>query len=268
MTTNDAPFRFTPEGNTSVLQLLPELNNVQWGEIDAIGTSVLSSMESQSHPHIIVDLSPLNYMGSAMVALIVRVWKAAQAKKGKICVVCPHPGVKEVLKLAALDKVWSIVDNMNDARSNFGLGRNSGSLNAGSSSKGAGIWIIGVILLVACGALVAFAVNPGWLGLKNEKPASADQASSEGDESSSTDNAKISFEAEGNAADDLTTMLEAKEPAAEKKQAEAKSPENEKTTTEKPAPKKEEAKPSPKPEAEKKSESKPKPKPASEPKTK
>lgn len=169
MTTNDAPFRFTQEGNLSILTLLPELNNVQWGEIDAIGTQVLSSLESQAHPLLIVDLSPLSYMGSAMVALIMRAWKATQPKKGKICVVCPHAGVREVLRLAALDKVWEIVDDMDEARALVGASRSAGTSGGSGSTSGAGLWIIGLILLIACGTLVVFAVKPELLGMKSKK---------------------------------------------------------------------------------------------------
>ncbi len=163
MTQIDASFELLQDGNVSVLVLLPELNNVQWGDIDAIGTEVLNSMSTQKNPYIIVDLSPLNYMGSAMVALIVRVWKAAQAKDGKISVVCPHDGVREVLKLASLDKVWSIVNTREEARSALGL-RGSSSLTStdnGNSSKSNAGWIVAGILLVICAGLAVIALNPG-----------------------------------------------------------------------------------------------------------
>ncbi len=277
MTTNDAPFRFTQEGNLSILTLLPELNNVQWGEIDAIGTQVLSSLESQAHPQLIVDLSPLSYMGSAMVALIVRAWKATQPKKGKICVVCPHAGVKEVLKLAALDKVWDIVDDMAEARSIVGASRGAGSSGGGSSS-GAGVWIIGLILLIACGALVAFAVKPGLFGIqkkKEEAPASQPEAGS--------DNSKAAFNFEieketAPAPDQSTEKSEATKPETGKessntenkteKKPEAGKKEADKTEPVKPAASKPETKSETKPNssAESKPEAKPKPESKPEPK--
>ncbi len=254
MTTNDAPFRFTQQGNLSILTLLPELNNVQWGEIDAIGTQVLSSLESQSHPVLIVDLSPLSYMGSAMVALIVRAWKATQPKKGKICVVCPHPGVKEVLKLAALDKVWDIVDNMDEARALVGAGRISTGTGGGGSSSQTGLWIIILILLVTCGALVAFAVKPELFGTKNDKkdvPASQ----SESDDSENSDSEQTTAPApemenaaESDTAQDQTKLEEQpskapapkkdepkKEDPGKKEQAEKKQPEPEKKNQDKTA---------------------------------
>lgn len=151
MTDPDAPFRFTQEGNVSVLVLLPELNKVQWGEIDSIGNRVLNSLESKTSPSMIVDLSQLNYMGSAMVALIVRVWKATVAKKGKLSVICPHAEVREVLQVASLDKHWAIVDTLEEARTSLGVSWNGGSsLPAGSSQSGP--WK--TIALVSLGVLL------------------------------------------------------------------------------------------------------------------
>lgn len=182
MSQQTPPFELQQEGQSAILKLLPELNNVQWGDIDAIGTQVLNSISTVNHPHVIVDLSPLNYMGSAMVALIVRVWKATQAKQGKIAVVCPHEGVKEVLKLASLDKVWAITENQDQARSILGI--RGGSSSSSSSSGGSGInagWIVAGILLIACIGMGIVTFFPDLLGKKgnNEAPAPADTSSAE-----------------------------------------------------------------------------------------
>ncbi len=276
MTTNDAPFRFTQEGNLSILTLLPELNNVQWGEIDAIGTQVLSSLESQAHPLLIVDLSPLSYMGSAMVALIVRAWKATQPKKGKICVICPHASVREVLKLAALDKVWDIVDDMDEARALVGASRSSGASGGSGSSSGAGLWIIGLILLIACGALVAFAVKPELLGMKSEKkeaPASQTETEPNNTESDSKDSKEASEPGTDKKATDKTDKPDAstEQPTVEKPASKETTPEKKETVKEE-SPKKEPAEPEKKEEAKPKdekeptkSEAKSEPKPESKP---
>jgi len=166
VTTLDAPFRFIQEENVSILILQPELNKVQWGEIDSIGTHVLNALASQPHPNVIVDLSELNYMGSAMVALIVRVWKATLAKKGKLSVVCPHAGVKEVLKLASLDKHWAITETQDEARKAVGAGRSS--LRSGTSSGEASPLpkVGGAIAVVVIGLVVMlYLINPALLGL-------------------------------------------------------------------------------------------------------
>ena len=66
----------------------------------------------------------MNYMGSAIVALIVRVWKVVQAKGGKMVVLCPNPAVLEVIQLAGLDKVWTIASEPEAASKKLGLRTN------------------------------------------------------------------------------------------------------------------------------------------------
>ena len=155
MTAPDAPFRFTQEGNVSVLVLLPELNKVQWGEIDSIGNQVLNSLEPKTSPSMIVDLSHLNYMGSEMVALIVRVWKATVAKKGKLSVICPHAEVREVLQVASLDKHWAIVATQEEARASLGVTWNGGTSPPAGSSHSAP-WK--TIALVSLGVLLVTSI--------------------------------------------------------------------------------------------------------------
>lgn len=91
------------------LTLNPPLTEAPWGDIDDLGKNVLNELESFRTPSVLVDLTPLNYMGSAMVALIVRIWKATKAKSGQMVVLCGHPLVLKVISLAGLDKVWKIV---------------------------------------------------------------------------------------------------------------------------------------------------------------
>jgi len=195
----ESSFELLQDGNVSVLVLLPELNNVQWGDIDAIGTEVLNSMSTQKNPYIIVDLSPLSYMGSAMVALIVRVWKAAQAKDGKISVVCPHDGVKEVLKLASLDKVWSIVNTREEARSALGL-RGASNLTSSGKNNSTGSkagWVVAGFLLLACIGLAVIIMNPGILNnevVSPEVPAPAATSSDSSETASETGTSEPALE--------------------------------------------------------------------------
>ena len=170
MTTLDAPFRFHQEENVSILILQPELNKVQWGEIDSIGTHVLNALANQPQPNVIVDLSELNYMGSAMVALIVRGWKATMATKGKLSVVCPHAGVKEVLRLASLDKHWAITETQDEARAAVGAGRMS--QKGGVSGERSAAPKVGGAIVVLLLALVVmlYLINPAWLGLPVGQP--------------------------------------------------------------------------------------------------
>lgn len=117
----DKPYRFEQSNNVLEVTLRPELNDVQWSEIESIGTSVLNELESTKNPVLVVDLGQLSYMGSAMVALIVRLWKAIKARNGKMAVNCPHEMVREVISLAGLDKVWTLTETREDAFKALGV---------------------------------------------------------------------------------------------------------------------------------------------------
>lgn len=237
MTAPDAPFRFTQEEHVSILVLHQELNNVQWGEIDSIGTQVLNALADRAHPNVIVDLSQLNYMGSAMVALIVRVWKATMARKGKLAVVCPHEGVREVLKLASLDKHWAITDTQAEARKAVGAGATSHKLHVDQSSDGnawkvAAILSTTLLLIVVVGGLIyAFRSNqpPENSNFEDTEQVEENGLVPEGFESDDS----ASFEQP--AADELEMEVETNETAVEETAAETPA-ETEDTAAETPAP--------------------------------
>ena len=101
--------------------LYPPVTETSWSEIEAFGADVRNELESRSSPTCLVDLTPLTYMGSAIVALIVRVWKVVQSKGGRMVVVSGNPVVLDVIRLAGLDKVWTIVPEISSGRKKLGV---------------------------------------------------------------------------------------------------------------------------------------------------
>lgn len=110
-----ASYDFQKFDNFIQLTLNPPLSDAPWGDIDDLGKNVLNELETARTPSVLVDLSPLTYMGSAVVALIVRIWKATKGKSGEMVVLCSHPMVLKVISLAGLDKVWRITPNVETA---------------------------------------------------------------------------------------------------------------------------------------------------------
>ena len=126
MAESDTSYRFEEAESYCTIVLLPELNKAPWGDIDNIGTSVVERMNARmdatrQKPGFIVDLSALNYMGSAMVALVVRLWKASKEKGAKMVVINSDPMVLEVLELAGLSQVWTIVGTREEALKALGV---------------------------------------------------------------------------------------------------------------------------------------------------
>ncbi len=109
--TTGLPIDFEAKRGCGRLTLDPEVNNSAWDVVERSGTQVISQLEKEKITSLIVDLSPLNYLGSAQVALLVRVWKALSARNGKMVVQINSPVVRDVLKTAGLNRLWEFVDS-------------------------------------------------------------------------------------------------------------------------------------------------------------
>ena len=132
------------------VQILPTLNESGWDIIEERGSQVITALGQRDTPACLVDLSELNYMGSSLVAFIVRIWKATKAGNGKLVLVCPNSGVREVIELAGLDKVWLIYDESDDALAALGVSHARMTTAASPWS----IWVGAAAILLAIVATV------------------------------------------------------------------------------------------------------------------
>ncbi|WP_437192752.1 STAS domain-containing protein [Planctomicrobium sp. SH527] len=119
--TSTTPCELISQKEYVTVVLRPPVLQSSWTEIEEFGTGVRTNLEGRNAPACIIDLSTLTYMGSSIVALMVRIWKVVQARNGKMVVVCSHPTVKEVIHLAALDTVWPLVTDLRAAEKKLGI---------------------------------------------------------------------------------------------------------------------------------------------------
>lgn len=47
-----------------ILTLRQELNDVQWAQIEQVGTEVLDDLQDRRSPSCLIDLSPMHYMAA------------------------------------------------------------------------------------------------------------------------------------------------------------------------------------------------------------
>jgi anti-anti-sigma factor len=151
-------YRFESVNGCLTVTLLPELNDKQWADIERVGTEIVARIGATPSPRVIVDLTPLSYMGSAMVALIVRLYKEVNTRSGKMVVVNQHELVHEVLKLAGLTKLWTIVDNRQAAYSSLGIKMSAASGSGGGLQTG-GMGIVAAGAIGTVGALLGLALQ-------------------------------------------------------------------------------------------------------------
>lgn len=185
MAEREAPYQFDEADGYCAITLLPELNQAPWANISKIGDSLLQNMQGYMDTHkrssaFLVDLSHLNYIGSAMVALVVRLWKAAKEKDGRMAVVNNNENVLEVLRLSGLDGVWTITETREEGLKSLGLSARKAAAavasppttggpqlvsatSAAAVPEGAGIpWAVAslVLIVIALVGLFLFSKDP------------------------------------------------------------------------------------------------------------
>lgn len=159
-----APYSLENANGYSILALHPELNDIKWAEIERIGNDLVNKLNADAAPAWLVDLTSLNYMGSAMVALIVRLWKAIKPRNGKMVVVNHNELVNEVLETAGLASVWTIVDTREQGIRRLGFSSKKSAFAAPVAGGGGGApmltYIGPIALIIAVGVLAQGALPP------------------------------------------------------------------------------------------------------------
>lgn len=158
----DSSYQFIDHGNHQTIVLSSVLNDVPWNKIDGVGMDLSQRVQSLSKPRVIMDISALDYMGSAMVALVVRVWKVIDAQQGKMVVVNQHEMVHQVLDLAGLTSKWEIVDSHPDALNRLGVTKPKPAEPSSGGGSVAGLILKTLVVLLAIvgvAAIVYVAMN-------------------------------------------------------------------------------------------------------------
>ncbi len=113
-------FWCTHRDGYSVVAFPAELSRADMSDIRDAGVKVQEHLSQKKCAACVVDLSALDYIGSSMVALIVKIWKLVKAQGGRVVVVAPRPNIRDVLRIAGLTKVWTITDTFEAAVHSLG----------------------------------------------------------------------------------------------------------------------------------------------------
>ncbi len=103
------------------LTLGPQLNAFHWEDLQKSSQEMLGELEKGRHRAVIVDLTQLDYLGSAQLTVLVRVWKVIKEQSGRMIVEVKGPLVREVLKTAGLLNVWELAESRAVAFQMLGL---------------------------------------------------------------------------------------------------------------------------------------------------
>ncbi|HQL43476.1 MAG TPA: STAS domain-containing protein [Spirochaetota bacterium] len=88
------------------------------GEVDLYNVSELKkalfSVTDGTYSSVVVDLKDVNYMDSSGIGALVAGQKKMRAHNGKFALINIHDDVLNILKLATLDRFFTIYEDEND----------------------------------------------------------------------------------------------------------------------------------------------------------
>lgn len=159
---------FIGNPTTACVTLHPSLSDIKWDQIELIGATIEKQLTEVASKNVVFDISGLTYMGSAMVALVVRWWKVVDKYGGKSVVALHDPNVFEVIKLASLDEHWTILPTRESAYKKLGVAPlPSSSVSPSSESHGSvaqlesdrGLWVVIVAAMCSAASVLNMILN-------------------------------------------------------------------------------------------------------------
>ena len=107
---NDSDRLFLVEFFDGVTIVLPlaDVAEIRWPEIEEASKGIFQSVTDGPGPRILVDMAKVRYCGSALLGLMVRVWKTVSPQGGSLAFCNVSEEVAEVLRQTRLDTLWTV----------------------------------------------------------------------------------------------------------------------------------------------------------------
>ncbi len=116
-----SPMKFQEQRGYCSVTLGPQLLTMAWADVEAATADIVEKLRKSERTSVMVDLSDMTHLNSGLVASLVRIWKLTRERHGQFSLVSPNDMVTEALKVAGLWKLWSVVDEREDAVYDLGV---------------------------------------------------------------------------------------------------------------------------------------------------
>lgn len=114
-------FEFEQNPGYAVVRFKTELHAMSWGDVENESSEIVEKLKAANTSRILVDLTAMDLIQSGLVAALVRMWKATDAhKKRKLVIEAANDVVRDVIRTAGLNKVFTVVKTREDAAREIG----------------------------------------------------------------------------------------------------------------------------------------------------
>jgi anti-anti-sigma factor len=112
---SESDFTIERHGEVTLIIVSPALESLDPSLVDQAAELMLEPLRNEAAPQVVVDLTQVDYFGSAFLALLIRCWKLASIKGGTMALAGVSTRARELLRLTSLDMVWPIYTDPREA---------------------------------------------------------------------------------------------------------------------------------------------------------
>ncbi|MEI8196346.1 MAG: STAS domain-containing protein [Phycisphaerae bacterium] len=89
--------------------------------IEALGHSLMDLVQKQDHRDLVLDFSPVRFMSSQALGILLQLKKALDEVKGRMIIVGLRPDLQKVFKITNLQKLFVFRNETDQALQDFGV---------------------------------------------------------------------------------------------------------------------------------------------------
>lgn len=79
--------------------------------VEAIGKELYALVDQQAQRKVVLDFTPVRFLSSSMIGVLLSLHKKSAAIKGKVVICCLRPELMKVFKMMKLEHVLSFAEN-------------------------------------------------------------------------------------------------------------------------------------------------------------
>jgi len=108
-------FKIDADGETLIVVPVVDGCGFRYQQLHVEANSLQRKFETKQFVNLVVDLSNLNYFGSELIGVMIRLARAVTNGNGRAAFCAPSPKMLEVLEGMRLTKLWPIFASREDA---------------------------------------------------------------------------------------------------------------------------------------------------------